>query len=74
LGPILFLLYFNDLPKAIEHKAIPLQFADGTRILITSPNTTQLQNDFNIAFEQLNKWFEVNLLSLNFDKTYFIHL
>jgi hypothetical protein len=37
-----------------------------------SPNTTQLWNDINIAFEQLNKWFEANVLSFNFDKTYFI--
>jgi hypothetical protein len=72
LGPLLFLLYVNDLPKAIEHKDTLIQFSDDTSILITSPNTTQLQNDFNFAFEQLNKWFDTNLLFLNFDKTYFI--
>ena len=31
-----------------------------------------MQNDLNIVFEQLNKWFKSNLLLLNSDKTYFI--
>ena len=47
--------------------------ATGTgSMLITDPNNIQLQRDLNIVSGQLNKWFKVNLLSLNFDKTYFI--
>jgi len=71
LGPLLFLLYINDLPKAVKHKALPILFADDTIILITSPNSNQLQSDRNIVFAQLNKWFKSNLLFLNFDKTQF---
>ena len=41
-------------------------------ILITSPNSNQLQSDLNTVFAQLNKWFKSNLLFLNFDKTHFI--
>ena len=66
----LFLVYINDLPTAVEHKALPILFADDTSILLTSPNNTQMQSDFNIIFEQLIKWFKSNLLYLN--KTYFI--
>jgi hypothetical protein len=50
LGLFLFLVYINDLPKAVEHKALPILFIDDTSILLTSPNITQMQNDFNIIF------------------------
>jgi hypothetical protein len=36
LGPLLFLLYINDLPHAIMHKATPILFANDKSILITS--------------------------------------
>jgi len=72
LGPLLFLVYINDLPKAVERKALPILFADDTSILLTSPNNIQMQSDLNFVFEQLNKWFKSNQLFLNFDKTYFI--
>jgi len=72
LGPLLFLVHMNDLPKATEHRAIPILFADKTSILITSANNIKFQSDLPIVFGQLNKWFKTNLLSLNFDKTYFI--
>ena len=64
--------YINDLLKAIGNKAVPIKFADDTSILITSPNNIQFQSDLNLVSGQINKWFKVNLLSLNFDKTYFI--
>ena len=38
LCPLLFLVYINYLPKAREHKAIPILYADDTIIVITSPN------------------------------------
>jgi hypothetical protein len=36
LGPLLFLLYINDLPNALSGKATPILFADDTSILIKS--------------------------------------
>jgi len=62
LGPLLFLVYINDLPRAVERKALPILFADDTIILLTSPNNIQMQSDLNFVLEQLNKWFESNQL------------
>jgi hypothetical protein len=52
---VLFLLSITDLPKFIESKVIPILFADDTSILITSPNSTKLQNDTNIVFKQITQ-------------------
>jgi hypothetical protein len=65
LGPLLFLVYTNDLPKAIEPKAIPILFADSTSTLITSPNNNHFQSD-HVVLGQLNKWFKSNVLSFQF--------
>jgi len=53
-GPIIIFVYINDLPKAIEHKVIPIFVADDTSILIISPNNIQFQSDLNVVFGQLN--------------------
>jgi hypothetical protein len=65
LGPLLFLLYINDLSK-------PLLFSDDTSIIFTNSKYEDFKNDINIVFESLNKWFKANKLSLNFDKTHYI--
>jgi hypothetical protein len=73
LGSLLFLLYINDLPKIITKFSTPIIFADDTSILFSH----SLINDFNkhihIIFENINKWFKVNELSLNFNKTQYVH-
>jgi len=60
LGPLLFLVYINDLPRTVERKALPILFAYDTSILLTSPNNIQMQSDLNFIFAQLNKWFKSN--------------
>ena len=61
------------ITKSSKCGAVIVQkFADYTSTLIKSPNSNQLQSDLNIVFAQLSKWFECNLLFLNFDKTHFI--
>jgi len=52
--PIIIFVYINVLPKAIEHKAMPIIFADDTSILVTNPNNIQFQSDLNVVFGQLN--------------------
>jgi len=72
LGPLLFLLCINDLPRTISNTATPILFADDTNILITSPNPNDFQINMNTAFNCVNEWLKVNLLSINFDKTHYI--
>jgi hypothetical protein len=73
LGPLLFLIYVNDLPKIVNNESITILFADDTSILVKSPNPVAFVNDINAVFKHTNEWFIENLLSLNFDKTNFIH-
>ena len=73
LGPLLFLIYVNDLSKALIQNALPILFAHGTSVIVTDSNIVDFQLKINVVIEQLNNWFNVNLLSLNFEKTGFIH-
>jgi hypothetical protein len=72
LGPLLFLLYTNDLRNFVKDKSKPILFADDTSIIVTNSNPTDFISDITFVFEYLNKWFRANSLSLNFDKTHFM--
>jgi hypothetical protein len=47
LGPLLFLLYVNDLPYNIEHISVPILYADDTSILFSHSNLNDLTNTIN---------------------------
>ncbi|PNF41624.1 hypothetical protein B7P43_G10456 [Cryptotermes secundus] len=72
LGPLLFLLYINDLPYIISNKSKPVIFADDTSIVITNPRSADYEFKASLIFKNINDWFQDNLLSLNFEKTHFI--
>jgi len=75
LGPLIFLLYINDLPGSIHNLSnlskITL-FADDTNIIFTHPNPSEFEDNINKLFEKLNSWFHTNLLSLNLNKTHYM--
>jgi hypothetical protein len=73
LGPLLFLLYINDLPNIIKSKSIPILFADDTSIIIRNSNRIEYENELNLIFKNISEWFKANSLTLNLDKTHFMH-
>jgi hypothetical protein len=73
LGPLLFLLYINDLPSSIQLLNVNPQttlFTDDTSVNISNQNNNVLGNNLKLVFTSMMKWFRANLLSLNLDKTY----
>jgi hypothetical protein len=47
-------------------------FADDTSVIVNEPYLTNFESILNIVFRIIKKWFNSNLLSLNFDKTYYM--
>jgi hypothetical protein len=70
LGPLLFLIYINDLPKVVNDKTIPILFADDKGMLVKGYNLKDFQNNVINAFNCVHKWFRINILSLNINKTH----
>ena len=64
LGPILFLIYINDLPNCLS-VASPNMFADDTNITVAADSLTELENKINLDLENLNPWLVPNRLSLS---------
>jgi hypothetical protein len=58
LGPLLFLLYINDLPKIINNKSLLILFSDDTSILFTSSKLSNYNKDIHTVFKLINKWFK----------------
>ena len=68
LGPLLFLLYINDLPKIIDNAKVYMH-ADDTSLSLQNHSMSQLNRDLNQDLEALDKWLRGNKLSLNVAKT-----
>ena len=73
LGPLLFLIYVNDLPNVSKVMQFYL-FADDTSIYFDSDNLVYLQKIVNRELKKIKKWLEANRLALNIDKTKYVIL
>ena len=71
LGPLLFLLYINDLPNVSKKLKFYL-FADDTNIYYESKSLKNLEKTMNKELEKLYEWLSINRLSLNISKTNFV--
>ena len=71
LGPLLFLIYVNDMTNCSNLLQFIL-FADDTNLFFSSTNINDLIAIVNRELDKLAVWFRANKLSLNIDKTNFI--
>ena len=71
LGPLLFLIYINDMHLSVEHSVI-YHFADDTNLLYSCKTFKNLRKRVNRDLQLLYEWLCANRLSLNTGKTEFI--
>ncbi len=67
LGPILFLIYINDLPRATD--LFTMLFADDTSFVVSGNNLNDIITKLNNELKKINNWFRANKLCLNAEKT-----
>ena len=68
LGPLLFLIFINDLNIAIKHSET-FGFADDTCLLNVKDSVKQINKAVNKDLKFLVKWLNANKISLNVAKT-----
>ena len=68
LGPLLFLLYVNDLPNCLNQSSAEM-YADDTNLTAFSNDLHSLQTILNSELNNIHQWLVANKLTLNVDKT-----
>jgi retron-type reverse transcriptase len=66
LGPLLFLLFINDLPNATD--ILTLLFADDTTFQVSGCDIPKLFEYANLELQKASNWFKANKLTLNVKK------
>jgi hypothetical protein len=67
LGPILFLLYINDLPNCLESTKANL-FTDDTKLSCEGLSSHEIETKLKRDIENVHRWLTANKLSLNMKK------
>ena len=68
LGPLLFLIYINDLPNCLS-STTPCLYADDTQIFTSSYDALEITNSLNSDLENISDWLTVNKLQSHPSKT-----
>jgi hypothetical protein len=69
LGPLLFLLYINDLCN-VSNILFHIMFADDTNFFIKGNDVAKMEQEFNVEIVKIVTWLKANRLSLNIKKTH----
>ena len=73
LGPLLFILYVNDITTTTSVLEIIL-FAEDTTLLYSHPDISSIINVINKDLREISNWFKANKLSVNASKTNYMML
>ena len=67
LGPLLFLIYINDLPNCLEYSSTRM-FADDTTLTTSGKYLNEAESALNSDLDNVKEWLFANKLSLNLVK------
>jgi hypothetical protein len=69
LGPLLFLIFINDIGNIPHLNCNPKLFADDTNVFVHSHTLNDLNNKCQLVIDKIADWVLANRLSFNYDKT-----
>lgn len=67
LGPVLFLLYINDVTQIIDQSMVDL-YADDTVLYLSGNNSLIVQSELQLILDKFTEWCKMNKLTLNTKK------
>lgn len=73
LGPVMFLLYINDLPEVIEYGK-PTLFADDSGIIYSGTDFNHSIYHAQMDINSIEDWATRNLLTINSSKTHYVKI
>jgi len=71
LGPLLFILYINDMSRSSNIFNF-VHFADDTTVFLKRDVVEELEQSVNVELVNLDTWLKANRLSLNVSKTFYM--
>ena len=72
LGPLLFVIYVNDLSVSATSQVEVLQYADDTMLLASNKSARTAEDKIQTTIQKLTEYFQMNRFQLNVNKTEFI--
>ena len=69
LGPLLFLIYINDITHSLPHESDILLYADDGLLYASGHNFKDLYRSLNKSLKYLSLWLKTNFLTLNIKNT-----